>query len=141
MIEQHRQLGRGQRHHAVPGRAPDEASALQPLGIQRQPEPVMPERLEQRSAAATKDEDVAHERVAADAGRWEHGAPSVCGSAENAVERAIPPGKLIHAITDNYATRKHPKVRAWLERHPRWGSTSPRPRRSGLTLSRASFPP
>ena len=38
----------------------------------------------------------------------------------NAVERAVPAGKLIHAIADNYATHKHPKVRAWLERHPRW---------------------
>ena len=38
----------------------------------------------------------------------------------NDVERAIPPGKIIHAIADNYATHKHPKVRAWLARHPRW---------------------
>src|ERR1700710_2148750 len=38
----------------------------------------------------------------------------------NAIERAVPAGKLIHAIADNYATHKHPKVRAWLERHPRW---------------------
>jgi hypothetical protein len=38
----------------------------------------------------------------------------------NAVERAVPAGKLIHAIADNYATHKHPKVPAWLERHPRW---------------------
>ena len=38
----------------------------------------------------------------------------------NAIERAIPPGKIIHAIADNYATHKHPKVRAWLARHPRW---------------------
>ena len=38
----------------------------------------------------------------------------------NAVERAVPAGKLIHAILDNYAAHKHPKVRAWLERHPRW---------------------
>jgi transposase len=38
----------------------------------------------------------------------------------NAVERAVPPGKTIHAILDNYATHKHPKVRAWLARHPRW---------------------
>src|SRR5271163_1239960 len=29
-------------------------------------------------------------------------------------------GKLIHAIADNYATHKHPKVREWLARHPRW---------------------
>jgi transposase len=32
----------------------------------------------------------------------------------------VPAGKLIHAIADNYATHKHPKVPAWLERHPRW---------------------
>ena len=38
----------------------------------------------------------------------------------NAVEAAVPAGKLIHAILDNYGTHKHPKVRAWLERHPRW---------------------
>ena len=38
----------------------------------------------------------------------------------NAIERDVPAGKLIHAILDNYGTHKHPKVRAWLERHPRW---------------------
>jgi transposase len=38
----------------------------------------------------------------------------------NAVENAVPADKLIHAIVDNYATHKHPKVRAWLARHPRW---------------------
>ena len=38
----------------------------------------------------------------------------------NTVERAIPAGKLVHAILDNYATHKHPKVEAWLARHPRW---------------------
>ena len=38
----------------------------------------------------------------------------------NAVEAAVPAGKLVHAIADNYATHKHPKVRAWLARHPRW---------------------
>jgi transposase len=26
----------------------------------------------------------------------------------------------IHAIVDNYATHKHPKVRQWLARHRRW---------------------
>ena len=26
----------------------------------------------------------------------------------------------IHLIVDNYATHKHPKVQAWLARHPRW---------------------
>jgi transposase len=38
----------------------------------------------------------------------------------NRIEAAGPAGKLIHAILDNYAARKHPKVRAWLARHPRW---------------------
>jgi len=38
----------------------------------------------------------------------------------NTVEAAVPAGKLIHAVLDNYPTHKHPKVRAWLERHPRW---------------------
>jgi transposase len=38
----------------------------------------------------------------------------------NAVEAAVPAGKVVHAILDNYATHKHPKVTAWLNRHPRW---------------------
>jgi hypothetical protein len=38
----------------------------------------------------------------------------------NRVESAVPAGKLIHAILDNCAAHKHPKVRAWLTRHPRW---------------------
>ncbi len=38
----------------------------------------------------------------------------------NAIERDVPAGKIIHAVLDNYATHKHPKVRAWLARHPRW---------------------
>jgi len=38
----------------------------------------------------------------------------------NTVETAVPAGKLVHVILDNYATHKHPKVLAWLERHPRW---------------------
>ncbi len=38
----------------------------------------------------------------------------------NAVERAVPADKPIHAVLDNYATHKHPKVLAWLPRHPRW---------------------
>ena len=38
----------------------------------------------------------------------------------NAVEAHVPAGKIIHAIVDNYAVHKHPKVRQWLARHPRW---------------------
>ena len=37
-----------------------------------------------------------------------------------AVERAVPAGEVIHAIVDNYATHKHPKVQEWLADHPRW---------------------
>ena len=38
----------------------------------------------------------------------------------NTVERQVSAGKLIHVVLDNYATHKHPKVLAWLARHPRW---------------------
>lgn len=38
----------------------------------------------------------------------------------SAVERAVPAGKVIHAIVDNYATHKHPAVMRWLADHPRW---------------------
>jgi transposase len=38
----------------------------------------------------------------------------------NQVEAAVPAGKLVHAVLDNYGTHKHPKVLAWLGRHPRW---------------------
>src|SRR6516225_600311 len=38
----------------------------------------------------------------------------------NAIEAQVPKRKALHAIVDNYATHKHPKVRAWLARHPRW---------------------
>jgi DDE superfamily endonuclease len=38
----------------------------------------------------------------------------------HAIEREVPAGKTIHAILDNYAAHKHPAVRQWLARHPRW---------------------
>ena len=38
----------------------------------------------------------------------------------NAVEAEVPAGKMIHVILDNYATHKHPKVKAWLAARPRW---------------------
>jgi transposase len=38
----------------------------------------------------------------------------------NAIERAVPAGKVVHVILDNYATHKHPKVLRWLSRHPRF---------------------
>jgi transposase len=38
----------------------------------------------------------------------------------NAIEAKLPAGKVVHAILDNYAVHKHPKVRKWLDRHPRF---------------------
>jgi transposase len=38
----------------------------------------------------------------------------------NTVEASVPAGKVVHVILDNYAAHKHPRVRAWLSRHPRW---------------------
>jgi transposase len=38
----------------------------------------------------------------------------------NTIEAAVPAGKLVHVILDNYATHKHPKVVEWLARHPRF---------------------
>jgi len=38
----------------------------------------------------------------------------------NAIEAEVPAGKIVHVILDSYATHKHPKVRAWLARHPRF---------------------
>jgi transposase len=36
------------------------------------------------------------------------------------VDREIPKGLQIHMIVDNYATHKHPNVKAWLAKHPRF---------------------
>jgi len=38
----------------------------------------------------------------------------------NTIQAQVPKPKKIHAIVDNYATHKHPKVRKWLAQHPRW---------------------
>ncbi len=38
----------------------------------------------------------------------------------NAIEAKVPAGKMVHVVLDNYATHKHPKVLAWLARHPRF---------------------
>ena len=35
----------------------------------------------------------------------------------NAIDAELPAGKAVHVILDNYAAHKHPKVRAWLDRH------------------------
>src|SRR5262245_10591340 len=36
------------------------------------------------------------------------------------IDRSIPVRLAIHLICDNFSTHKHPRVKAWLERHPRF---------------------
>jgi transposase len=38
----------------------------------------------------------------------------------NAIEHEVPANKAVHVVLDNYATHKHPKVTAWLNRHRRF---------------------
>jgi hypothetical protein len=59
----------------------------------------------------------------------------------NVIEKQVPAGKTIHAVVDNYAVHKHPNVRGWLERHPRWTFHFTPTSASALTRSRASSRP
>jgi len=54
------------------------------------------------------------------------------------IDAAVPAELAIHLVLDNLSTHKAPTVKRWLERHPRFHSTSPRPRHPGPTRSRAS---
>ena len=36
------------------------------------------------------------------------------------VDKEIPAGLSLHLIVDNYGTHKHPRVKSWLKRHPRF---------------------
>ena len=38
----------------------------------------------------------------------------------NAIDAEVPAGKVVHVVLDNYAAHKHPRVRAWLDRHQRF---------------------
>jgi transposase len=58
----------------------------------------------------------------------------------NAIEREIPAGKTIHAILDSYADHKHPKVRKWLARNPRWTFHFTPTSASWLNAVEGSFP-
>src|SRR3546814_21102418 len=44
----------------------------------------------------------------------------VCSSDLKTIDRKTPKNKNLHLIVDNYATHKHSKVRAWLDKHPRF---------------------
>ena len=37
-----------------------------------------------------------------------------------AIDHVVPADRQIHMIADNYSTHKHPKVKSWLSRHPRF---------------------
>jgi len=56
------------------------------------------------------------------------------------IEANVPVQLDIHLVVDNYATHKHPKVRAWLARRPRWHIHSRPPMPPGSTRSNASLP-
>src|SRR6058998_4436 len=36
------------------------------------------------------------------------------------IDQVTPPEKDLHLIVDNYATHKHPRVKSWMRRHPRF---------------------
>jgi len=54
-----------------------------------------------------------------------------------AIDREVPTELRIHLILDNYATHKHPTVRAWLDKHPRFQLHFTRPHRRGSISSNA----
>ena len=58
----------------------------------------------------------------------------------NKINRETPAGRELYLIVENYATHKHPKVRAWLERHPRFHFHFTRPRLPGSMPSKGSSP-
>src|ERR1700722_16728267 len=66
-LQQITHLTRRQWHHPIHGLRPDETPTVQAFGIQRKSEPIMPERLDQRSVASTEDVDVAGERISSQA--------------------------------------------------------------------------
>ena len=54
------------------------------------------------------------------------------------IDRDTPKTLDLHLICDNYATHKHPKVKAWLSATLAFICTSPRPRPHGSIWSSAS---
>src|SRR5437588_7289929 len=58
----------------------------------------------------------------------------------NKINRETPAKSELHLIVDNYATHKHPKVRAWLERHKRFHFHFTPTSASWPTPSKASSP-
>ena len=75
-------------------------------------------------------------------GRCMPGHPTRSSSASSMPSSALSrPARLIHAIVDNYATHKHPKVTRWLADHPRWMFHFTPTSAPGSTPSKASSQP
>jgi len=64
-LEQIAHLTHGQKNYAVHRLRPDESTSVETLGIQRQTDPIMPNRLDERTTASAEEEDVAGERIPA----------------------------------------------------------------------------
>ena len=54
------------------------------------------------------------------------------------IDRNTPKLLDLHLVVDNYATHKHPNVKAWLKRHPRFHLHFTRHRPPGSIWSNAS---
>src|SRR5262249_43674947 len=58
----------------------------------------------------------------------------------NAIEGEVPADKAVHVVLDNYATHEHPRVTAWLARHPRFTFHFTPTSRSWANAFEALFP-
>ena len=109
----HRALGRQEKPD--PGARPDPARAADEEGPRRHHDP--------RLQAERHDDALRRaERPGRNRHRPQHGPPSPPGVhplPQRRRNRSLA-DKPVTAILDNYAAHKHPKVRQWLQRHPRW---------------------
>src|SRR5258708_8282933 len=79
------ELRRRDSNHAIGRRWPDEAALLQPLGVERHAEPVMPKNLNQVTSGASEDVKIAGMRIAPQGllnlkGQAVHAAPHIRSS-------------------------------------------------------------
>src|SRR6266403_3328601 len=84
-VEHVGELRRRDSNHAVGRRWPDEAAFLQPLGVERHAEPVMPKNLNQVTSGASEDVKIAGMRIAPQGllnlkGQAVHAAPHIRSS-------------------------------------------------------------
>ena len=96
-------------------RRPDQPGLPMKKGRRRHHDP--------RLQAQRHDDAVRRARRAGGQGdRPLHAAPPASGvhPLSQRIEAAVPVGKVVHVILDNYGAHKHAKVSAWLDRHPRF---------------------